>query len=102
MCGIVGYIGWQEASPLLLKGLKRLEYRGYDSAGLALLDGNILTVMKQKGSVSGLEADTAALRASMKGATAGIGHTRWATHGGAKRLQCSSSYECCRRYRDHS
>ena len=81
MCGIVGYIGWQEASPLLLKGLKRLEYRGYDSAGLALLNGNTLTVMKQKGSVSGLEADTAALRASMKGATAGIGHTRWATHG---------------------
>ncbi len=81
MCGIVGYIGWQEASPLLLKGLKRLEYRGYDSAGLALLDGNTLTVMKQKGSVSGLEADTAALRASMKVATAGIGHTRWATHG---------------------
>ena len=81
MCGIVGYIGWQEASPLLLKGLKRLEYRGYDSAGLALLDGNTLTVLKQKGSVSGLEEDTVALRALMKGATAGIGHTRWATHG---------------------
>ena len=81
MCGIVGYIGWQEASPLLLSGLKRLEYRGYDSAGLALLDGNTLTVMKQKGSVGGLEADTAVLRAMMKGGTAGIGHTRWATHG---------------------
>lgn len=81
MCGIVGYIGWQEASPLLLKGLKRLEYRGYDSAGIALLNGSSLTVMKQKGSVSGLESDTLALRASMQGATAGIGHTRWATHG---------------------
>ncbi|MGB7510458.1 MAG: glutamine--fructose-6-phosphate transaminase (isomerizing) [Pelodictyon phaeoclathratiforme] len=81
MCGIVGYIGWQEASPLLLKGLKRLEYRGYDSAGIALLNGSTLTVMKQKGSVSGLEKDTLALRASMQGATAGIGHTRWATHG---------------------
>ena len=81
MCGIVGYIGWQEASPLLLSGLKRLEYRGYDSAGLALLDGNTLTVMKQKGSVGGLEADTAVLRAMMKDGTAGIGHTRWATHG---------------------
>ncbi len=55
MCGIVGYIGWQEAAPVLLKGLKRLEYRGYDSAGIALLNGNLL-VMKQKGSVSGLEA----------------------------------------------
>ncbi len=81
MCGIVGYIGWQEASPLLLKGLKRLEYRGYDSAGIALLNGSTLTVIKQKGSVSGLETDTMALRASMSGATAGIGHTRWATHG---------------------
>ena len=81
MCGIVGYIGWQEASPLLLKGLKRLEYRGYDSAGIALLNGSTLSVMKQKGSVSGLETDTAALRASMHAATAGIGHTRWATHG---------------------
>lgn len=81
MCGIVGYIGWQEASPLLLKGLKRLEYRGYDSAGIALLNGSTLTVMKQKGSVSGLEKDTLVLRASMQGATAGIGHTRWATHG---------------------
>jgi glutamine---fructose-6-phosphate transaminase (isomerizing) len=81
MCGIVGYIGWQEASPLLLKGLKRLEYRGYDSGGIALLDGNTLTVMKQKGSVSGLETDTAGLRVIMQGATAGIGHTRWATHG---------------------
>ena len=81
MCGIVGYIGWQEASPLLLKGLKRLEYRGYDSAGIALLNGSTLTVIKQKGSVSGLETDTLELRASMSGATAGIGHTRWATHG---------------------
>ncbi len=81
MCGIVGYIGWREASPLLLKGLKRLEYRGYDSAGIALLNGSVLTVMKQKGSVSGLETDTCVERASMQGATAGIGHTRWATHG---------------------
>jgi len=80
MCGIVGYIGWQEAAPLLLKGLKRLEYRGYDSAGIALLNGTI-SVMKQKGNVSGLENDTAKLRESMPGATIGIGHTRWATHG---------------------
>ncbi|NTW70103.1 MAG: glutamine--fructose-6-phosphate transaminase (isomerizing) [Chlorobiaceae bacterium] len=80
MCGIVGYIGWQEAAPLLLKGLKRLEYRGYDSAGIALLNGT-LSVMKQKGNVSGLETDTAKLRAEMPGATIGIGHTRWATHG---------------------
>ncbi len=80
MCGIVGYIGWREAAPLLIAGLKRLEYRGYDSAGLALLNGN-LTVMKQKGSVSGLEAATAELTEEMRAATLGIGHTRWATHG---------------------
>ncbi|EAT58572.1 glutamine--fructose-6-phosphate transaminase (isomerizing) [Chlorobium ferrooxidans] len=80
MCGIVGYIGWQEAAPVLLKGLKRLEYRGYDSAGIALLNGTI-SVMKQKGNVSGLETDTAKLREKMPGATIGIGHTRWATHG---------------------
>ena len=80
MCGIVGYIGWQDAAPVLLKGLKRLEYRGYDSAGIALLNG-ALSVMKQKGSVGGLEKDTEALRANLPGATVGIGHTRWATHG---------------------
>ena len=80
MCGIVGYIGWREAAPLLLKGLKRLEYRGYDSAGIALLNHNLL-VMKQKGSVSGLEIAAEELSADMKAAKVGIGHTRWATHG---------------------
>ncbi|MFZ4526266.1 MAG: glutamine--fructose-6-phosphate transaminase (isomerizing) [Chlorobium sp.] len=80
MCGIVGYIGWQDAAPVLLKGLKRLEYRGYDSAGIALMNGT-LSVMKQKGSVGGLETDTLMLRQEMPGATVGIGHTRWATHG---------------------
>ncbi len=80
MCGIVGYIGWQEAAPVLLKGLKRLEYRGYDSAGIALLDGT-LSVIKQKGSVGDLEKDTEVRCAAISGATVGIGHTRWATHG---------------------
>ena len=81
MCGIVGYIGWKEAVPILLQGLKRLEYRGYDSAGLALLNGSIISVIKQKGSVSGLEAATVSLPEEMRNATIGIGHTRWATHG---------------------
>ena len=80
MCGIVGYIGWREAAPLLLKGVTRLEYRGYDSAGVALLNESLL-VMKQKGSVSGLEVATEGLSKEMKAATVGIGHTRWATHG---------------------
>jgi len=80
MCGIVGYIGWRDAAPILLNGLKRLEYRGYDSAGIALLD-ETLSVMKQKGSVSMLEEGTSAERQRLVGATMGIGHTRWATHG---------------------
>ncbi|KUL20699.1 glutamine--fructose-6-phosphate transaminase (isomerizing) [Chlorobium limicola] len=80
MCGIVGYIGKRDAAPLLLSGLKRLEYRGYDSAGIAVLNG-ALSVVKQKGSVADLEN---ALRESgdkLSGAVAGIAHTRWATHG---------------------
>ncbi|NTW56878.1 MAG: glutamine--fructose-6-phosphate transaminase (isomerizing) [Chlorobiaceae bacterium] len=80
MCGIVGYIGDRDAAPLLLKGLKRLEYRGYDSAGIALLKGSLL-VMKQKGSVSGLERAVETIGSDIQGSTAGIGHTRWATHG---------------------
>ncbi len=78
MCGIVAYIGKKEAYPILIKGLKRLEYRGYDSAGVALHDGKNLKVYKQKGKVSSLENFTQ--DKSING-HAGIGHTRWATHG---------------------
>jgi glutamine---fructose-6-phosphate transaminase (isomerizing) len=77
MCGIVGYIGTKEAYPILIKGLKRLEYRGYDSAGVALLNDG-LNVYKCKGKVSDLEAHVG--NSSTKGSI-GIGHTRWATHG---------------------
>lgn len=77
MCGIVAYIGNKEAYPILIKGLKRLEYRGYDSAGVALLNGS-LHIYKKQGKVSALE-DYAADKP--KEATIGIGHTRWATHG---------------------
>ncbi len=77
MCGIVGYIGKKEAFPILLKGLKRLEYRGYDSAGIALLNGD-LSVYKKAGKVSELEKVTDGAHVS---ANIGIGHTRWATHG---------------------
>jgi glucosamine--fructose-6-phosphate aminotransferase (isomerizing) len=80
MCGIVGYIGKREAAPLLLNGLKRLEYRGYDSAGIAVLNGK-LSVLKQKGSVGNLEQAVADSGALQEGASIGIGHTRWATHG---------------------
>ena len=78
MCGIVAYIGKNEAYPVVIKGLKRLEYRGYDSAGVALLDNGQLNVYKRVGKVSNLE-DFAA--SQNKSGHAGIGHTRWATHG---------------------
>ncbi len=79
MCGIVGYIGHREAYPVVIKGLKRLEYRGYDSAGVMLYDGETLKVSKTKGKVSDLE-ERAAKEISLNG-TIGMGHTRWATHG---------------------
>ena len=78
MCGIVAYVGHREACPLILKGLKRLEYRGYDSAGVALHDGESLRVYKKKGKVSALEEE---LADKFLPATIGMGHTRWATHG---------------------
>lgn len=78
MCGIVGYIGHREAYPIVIKGLQRLEYRGYDSAGVMIYDGNDIVVSKTKGKVVDLEQKSAA--ANMSG-TIGIGHTRWATHG---------------------
>ena len=79
MCGIVGYIGKREAYPILIKGLKRLEYRGYDSAGVALLNAKSdLSVYKTKGKVSDLEAYCADKDIS---GSLGIAHTRWATHG---------------------
>jgi len=77
MCGIVGYIGSKQAYPILIKGLKRLEYRGYDSAGVAMLNGS-LNVLKKEGKVSILEEYS--LDKNTTG-TIGIGHTRWATHG---------------------
>jgi glucosamine--fructose-6-phosphate aminotransferase (isomerizing) len=77
MCGIVGYIGPREAYPILIQGLKRLEYRGYDSAGVALSNGR-LDIYKKMGKVSALESVADAERPQ---ATLGIGHTRWATHG---------------------
>jgi glucosamine--fructose-6-phosphate aminotransferase (isomerizing) len=79
MCGIVGYIGHREAYPIIIKGLQRLEYRGYDSAGIALYDGTNIKLSKTKGKVSDLK-DKLENEISTDG-TLGIGHTRWATHG---------------------
>ena len=77
MCGIVAYIGQKDAYPILIQGLKRLEYRGYDSAGVALLNGD-LNIYKRKGKVTELESFSAGLN---KSGHIGMGHTRWATHG---------------------
>src|SRR5215468_966975 len=79
MCGIVGYIGTQKAVPIILEGLKRLEYRGYDSAGLAVYcDDDSLAVRRAKGKLRNLEE---AIRMSPVDGSYGVGHTRWATHG---------------------
>lgn len=78
MCGIVGYVGHENARDIVIDGLKKLEYRGYDSAGIALLDKGKLIVRKQQGKIANLEAAIAG--ENLQGTT-GIGHTRWATHG---------------------
>jgi len=77
MCGIIGYIGHREAAPVLLQGLKRLEYRGYDSAGVAIFNGRI-EVRRSVGKLTNLDQ---LLRESPVHGAIGMGHTRWATHG---------------------
>lgn len=80
MCGIVGYIGYREACPLLIDGLKKLEYRGYDSSGVALLKGENIEIFKKEGRIARLE-EVLERNGGLKGIGVGIGHTRWATHG---------------------
>ena len=83
MCGIVGAIANRDVVPLLVEGLKRLEYRGYDSAGIAVVDGDAVRRVRRTGRVAEMEA---AATAEGFDATLGIGHTRWATHGGVTEL----------------
>ena len=78
MCGIVAYVGYRQASDIIIKGLKRLEYRGYDSAGIALLNNGGLNVYKKKGKVTELETF---IQGQNLNSQIGMGHTRWATHG---------------------
>ena len=90
MCGIVGYIGPEEAGPILLEGLRRLEYRGYDSAGIAVLDGDgELATVKKAGKISDLEK---AIDGNMPRGRCGIGHTRWATHGPPNEVNAHPHY----------
>jgi glucosamine--fructose-6-phosphate aminotransferase (isomerizing) len=78
MCGIIGYVGNENAVPIIVEGLKKLEYRGYDSAGIAVFGADGFNVVKQKGRLVALESR---LTGSPIAGTLGIGHTRWATHG---------------------
>jgi glutamine---fructose-6-phosphate transaminase (isomerizing) len=91
MCGIVGYIGNREAYPILIEGLCALEYRGYDSAGIAIIDNNKMNVYKNKGKVDGLKAMVA--KKAKKG-TIGIAHTRWATHGVPSNVNAHPHTDC--------
>jgi glucosamine--fructose-6-phosphate aminotransferase (isomerizing) len=91
MCGIIGYIGSRGATPLLLEGLKRMEYRGYDSAGVAVMNGSGVETRKAAGKISRLEA---ALEASPVAGDLGIGHTRWATHGAPNECNAHPHIDC--------
>lgn len=91
MCGIVGYIGKNRAVPVLIDGLKRLEYRGYDSAGLAFFENSRLIIKKTKGKVRDLEN---LIKDSSYSGTAGIAHTRWATHGVPNRINAHPHTDC--------
>ena len=79
MCGIVGYIGNRNSIDVLIKGLKNLEYRGYDSAGIAVIENEKVEILKKEGKIANLEKEVKDLKPS----NIGIGHTRWATHGPA-------------------
>src|SRR2546423_2354254 len=91
MCGIVGYVGPRAATPLLVEGLKRLEYRGYDSAGIATMNGAGLETRKAKGKISMLEA---VVQTAPVHGTVGIAHTRWATHGAPNECNAHPQHDC--------
>ena len=91
MCGIVGYIGERVATPLLIEGLKRLEYRGYDSAGVAVMNGKGVETRKAAGKISRLEA---ALATEPIVGNMGIAHTRWATHGAPNQCNAHPQMDC--------
>ncbi len=94
MCGIVGYIGSRDVSPILIEGLKRLEYRGYDSAGVAILNGKGIEVQKLTGRVQALSDS---LLSTPIGGSSGIAHTRWATHGAPNEINAHPHTDCTRK-----
>src|SRR5881392_1651170 len=91
MCGIIGYVGHRASKPLLLEGLQRLEYRGYDSAGIALLESDGLDYVRAVGNLANLK-EKAGPNGSQS--TTGLGHTRWATHGGVTELNAHPLTAC--------
>ncbi len=91
MCGIIGYVGDKKIVPLLIEGLKKLEYRGYDSAGICVLDGGMLKSIKDKGRISELEKEEPLKWIS---GNAGIAHTRWATHGKPDEINAHPHFDC--------
>ncbi|MDD3906021.1 MAG: glutamine--fructose-6-phosphate transaminase (isomerizing) [Candidatus Omnitrophica bacterium] len=91
MCGIVGYVGERKAQDVLVKGLSRLEYRGYDSAGIAVIEGHRINTVKQQGKLQTL---TNALKKSPTKGTTGVGHTRWATHGIPNDINAHPHLDC--------
>src|ERR1700722_674314 len=91
MCGIIGYVGEREAKPLLLQGLQRLEYRGYDSAGIALREDDGLDYVRAVGNLQNL---VEAVGPNGSTSRQGLGHTRWATHGGVTERNCHPLVGC--------
>src|SRR3989338_182646 len=91
MCGITGYVGKDEAAPILIKGLARLEYRGYDSAGIAVLEGHRIRALKMPGKIKELYKG---LKKTRLNGTTGIAHTRWATHGIPNYINAHPHYDC--------
>jgi glucosamine--fructose-6-phosphate aminotransferase (isomerizing) len=97
MCGIIGYLGHQQSLPILLEGLKRLEYRGYDSAGLAVVNDHGLQVRKAAGRISVLEGKVSGERDTLLSGSLGIAHTRWATHGEPSEINAHPHIDSARR-----
>ena len=91
MCGIIGYVGTQQALPIILEGLRRMEYRGYDSAGVSIMEQGRLFSEKRAGRIGALEA---VLDHGAHPGTAGIGHIRWATHGVPSDINAHPHYDC--------
>jgi len=95
MCGIVGYIGGRQAAPILLDGLQKLEYRGYDSAGIAVIEDGAIELQKKLGKLANLREQ---MSVSLPTSTVGIGHTRWATHGRPSDANSHPHLDCSGRF----